>query len=564
MRDLFLGSGIAHSILILAITIGVGLYLGKIKIKGVSIGGTWILFFGLALSHFGITADSNVLAFVKDFGLILFVFSIGMQVGPGFFSSFKSGGISMNLMATLMVLLAGVMAIVISKISGESLQNMVGVMSGAVTNTPGLGAAEQTLTDILVKNSGANPLEAATSASNLASAYAVAYPIGVLGVIGLLILFKNIFNVDIDAEKTEIERKERESTRQARRMHLAVTNPAIFGKTIGEIHSLAGEDFIVSRVMRSGAIKVGRKNIVLQEGDLVLVVTYTDNTDEILNIFGVEVPLTKEDWDDLDTTLITSRLTVTNSSITGKTLKQLNADEEFGVNITRIYRAGLEIMARPGEKLHVGDDILVVGSEEGIKGVASVIGNRTKDLTTPYLIPIFTGIALGIILGMVPIAFPGIPQPVKLGLAGGPLIVAILIGYFGPKIGITTYATQSSNMMMRELGINLFLAAVGLSSGANFASALAGGGWWWILYGALITLVPVSVVCIVARYVMKFNFFQICGLVAGSCTNPPALSFSQSQYGAEYISSNYATVYPLSMFLRVLVAQLLILIAFAG
>lgn len=561
MADLFTGTGIAHTILLFAVVIALGLFLGRFKIKGVSIGSTWILFIGIILSHFGFRANPTALSFIKDFGLILFVFSIGLQVGPGFFHSFRKGGVTMNLLAVGMVLMAGGMAILIHYLTGERLDTMVGVMSGAVTNTPGLGAAQQTLSDVLVAE-GISVESAGEAASRLASSYAVAYPLGVLGVIMLLILYKAVFKVDVDKER-EILDSEESSAESARRMHCEVENPAIFGKSLGSIMAGHTDEFVVSRMMRDGSIFVPGSDTLLQKGDKVLIVTSQHNVDAIRIIFGEEVPMHLEDWKKMDVNLVSRRLSITKSSLTGQHLKNLHIRSTYGVTVTRVMRSGLELVAGPNLVLQMGDSIQVVGTKEAIDAVAKVVGNKPETLSHPNLVPIFAGIALGVIFGSIPIHFPGIPQPVKLGLAGGPLIIAILLGHFGPKLKITTYTTLSANMMIREIGINLFLAAVGLGAGENFVSSLVGGGYMWILYGALITIVPILVTMIIGRFVCKLNFFQICGLITGSTTNPPVLAFAQGAYDSNYTSVNYATVYPLAMFMRVLVAQLLILIALA-
>ena len=562
MHDLFFGSGIAHSILLLAVVIASGLWLGRFKVKGVSIGTTWILFLGILLSHFGLRSDPVVLTFMKDFGLIPFVFSIGLQVGPGFFQSFRKGGVTMNLLAAGMILLAVLVTLAIHWITGESLVTMVGVMSGAVTNTPGLGAAQQTLSDAMV--SGGQAREAAAAASSsLASAYAVAYPLGVLGVIFLVILLKGIFKVDLEHERKELEQNESSAQDSARRMHCEVENPAVFGKRLEDVVGDMKDRFVVSRIMRGGEISIPGPDTVLQQGDKVLIVTSQAHVDTVRIIFGEEVPMHLDDWVRKDEHLVTRRLAITNSSLTGKRLRELHIREKYGVSVTRILRTGLELVARPDLILQMGDSVLVVGSEDSIARVAAVVGNKPEKLSHPNLVPIFFGIALGVIFGSIPFKFPGIPQPVKLGLAGGPLIIAILLGHFGPKWKITTYTTLSANMMLREIGISFFLAAVGLGAGENFVSSVLNGGYWWILYGALITLIPVFLTGLVARLVFKLNFYQICGLLSGGNTDPAVLAFAQDAYGTDYTSINYATVYPLSMFLRVLVAQLLVLFALA-
>ena len=561
MRDLFLGPGVAHSILLLAFVIGIGIYLGRIKVKGVSIGSTWILFVGIIVSHFGFRADPEIIHFVKEFGLILFVFSIGLQVGPGFFHSLKSGGLKLNLLALVNVLLAVAVTWCISKLSGVDLKTMVGVMSGAVTNTPGLGAAQQTYIEV-ASAGGMDPVEASKAASELASGYAVAYPFGVIGVILILILGKSLFKIDPAKERAEMESREDSGT-QPRRMHVAVENPAIFGKTIYEIlHDFSG-DFVVSRIMKGDEIVFATGDTVLNEGDKVLIVTSPQEVEKLRILFGREVPMHLEDWDRRDHHYVTRRLMVTKSSLTGKRLKDLHIRESYEVSVTRVIRAGVELIVHPDLYVQMGDALVCIGAEDNIKRLAEKVGNSSGALDKPNLVPIFLGIVVGIIFGSLPIRFPGIPQPIKLGLAGGPLIIAILLGHFGPKYKITTYTTMSANLMVREIGISLFLASVGLGAGENFVSSIAGGGYWWILYGAVITLVPASLTYVIARLAAHLNFYQICGLIAGSSGNPPALAFAQEAYGSDYASVNYATVYPLSMFLRVLVAQLLILISFA-
>ncbi len=561
MRDLFLGTGIAHSILVFAVVVATGLYLGKFKIKGVSIGSTWILFVAILLSHFGLRVDPTVLSFMKDFGLILFVFSIGLQVGPGFFHSFKKGGLQLNLLAVALVLLAVGVTVAIHLVTGEDLKTMVGVMSGAVTNTPGLGAAQQTMADSM---RGGNCLasDIASATSGLASAYAVAYPLGVLLVIGLIMLFKAMFKVDLDKEKDELDNADGNDD-VARRVHCEVENPAIFGLTIKEATRDLDNSIVISRILRDGVMSIPKQDTVLQKGDKLLIVTSQNNVDSVRITFGEEVPMHLQDWEQIDTKMVNRKITVTKSSLTGVTLRTLNIRANYGVSVTRVIRAGVGLVARPNLILQMGDVLRVVGPEMGIAEVAGLVGNQTSTLNRPNLIPIFFGIAVGVIFGSIPISIPGIPQPIKLGLAGGPLIIAILLGYFGPKWKITTYTTQSANLMVREMGISFFMAAVGLGAGQNFVSSILGGGYWWILYGTLITFIPVCTIGLVARYVCKLNFYQICGLISGGTTDPAVLAFTQGAYGTDYPSVNYATVYPLSMFMRVLVAQLLILLAIA-
>ena len=553
MHDLFFGTGIAHSIMLLAFVIGAGLLLGKWQFKGITLGVTWILFIGILVSHFGFRSDPGVLHFVKEFGLILFVFSIGLQVGPGFFHSFKSGGLKLNLLATGNVLLAVLVTWLLSLATGESLPTLVGVMSGAVTNTPGLGAAQQTVIDV-----SGNVAEAAS----MTSGYAVAYPIGVLGVILVLLIIKPLLKIDVAKEKALLDEEE-EGGNHARRMHCRVENPAIFGRTLAEVTRDFNGEFVVSRIMKGEEVSVTTPDTVLEQDDKVLIVTTEAEVDKLRILFGEEVPMHQADWDEADHVYVYRRITVTKSKLTGKKVRDLHLRTLYNVNVTRVIRSGVDIVATPNMYLQMGDVLMVVGREKDIEEVASLVGNTGSDLNKPNLIPIFLGIVVGVIFGSIPFHFPGIPQPVKLGLAGGPLIIAILLGHFGPKWGITTYTTASANMMIRDIGISLFLAAVGLGAGENFVSSITDGGYWWILYGAAITIVPVFITALIARLVFKVNALQIVGMLIGSTTNAAVLPFAQNMYGSEYTSVNYATVYPLSMFLRVLVAQLLVLIALA-
>ena len=562
MRDLFFGQGTGHSIMLLAFVIATGIYLGKFKVKGVSLGTTWILFVGIVLSHFGFRADENLLHFLKEFGLILFVFSIGLQVGPGFFHSFKKGGLTLNMLAICLVLLGVITTYVLHLITGESLVTLTGVMSGAVTNTPGLGAAQQTFYDVTSSGSFLSEVGASDISASLASGYAVAYPLGVLGVIAVLMIVKAAFRIDLKKEEAQLDGEEA-GIESAVRVAFQVENPAIFGKTLVEIDKEITNKFVVSRILRDGAVEVPLASTVINKDDKVLVVTSQASVDVVTMLFGKVIDMPKEVWDKLDTSMSVRKLVITKSSLTGKKLKELKIRSTYGVSITRVSRAGVDLVANPNLTLQLGDVILVVGPDNAIDKVAKAVGNSESTLSHPHLIPIFFGIAFGVLLGSIPMKFPGIPQAIKFGLAGGPLIVAILIGYFGPRLKITTYTTTSANMMLRELGISIFLAAVGLGAGENFVSSIVNGGYWWILYGALITIIPTSLIAVIGRLVFKLNFYQICGLLSGSCTNPPVLAFAQNAYGTDYTSVSYATVYPLAMFMRVLVAQVLILIAVA-
>ena len=547
--------------MLLALVIAIGLLLGKIKVKGVSLGSTWILFVGILLSHFGFRADASLLHFLKEFGLILFVFSIGLQVGPGFFHSFKSGGLKLNLLAVALVLIGVITTYVIHVVTGENLVTLTGVMSGAVTNTPGLGAAQQTYLDATA-GSFVHEINSSEIASSLASGYAVAYPIGVLGVIFVLMLTKTIFRIDLKKEADELDSREI-GMDSPQRVAFCIKNPAIFGKTILEVSKAIENKFIISRVYRQGKVMVPVASTVLDRDDDVLVVTAQNSVEAVTMLFGEQIDMPKEAWDKIDASMSVRKVTITRTSMTGKKLRDLKIRTNYGVSITRVSRGGMDLVANPDLIVQMGDTLVVVGHDTDINKVAKFVGNSRTGLYHPNLIPIFFGIALGVLFGSIPIMIPGVPQAIKFGLAGGPLIIAILIGYFGPMLKITTYTTMSANLMLREIGISIFLAAVGLGAGETFVSSIVNGGYWWILYGALITLIPTALVAILGRIFFKLNFYQICGLVSGSCPNPPVLAFAQSAYGTDYTSVSYATVYPLSMFMRVLVAQILILIAVA-
>ncbi len=553
MKELFFGEGIGHTIMLFGFVIAIGIYLGRFKFKGISLGSTWILFVGIFLSHFGLRANPELLHFLKEFGLILFVFSIGLSVGPGFFHSFKSGGLKLNMLAVGMVLLAVLTTYIIHLVTGESLTTMVGVMSGAVTNTPGLGAAQQTLSDA----------GTGIRADTLASGYAVAYPLGVLGVILTLILVKAIFKIDLKKEEEALGSKDTAAKDTAMRFVFEVKNPALFNRTLSQVDEFA-KKCVISRVRKKdGDMIIPGAELILEEGDQLMVVTSKSNEEAVRLLFGNEVEFDKKVWSKFDATMVNKNFLITKSELVGKTLGELNIRSTYGVSITRVRRAGIDLIASPDIILQLGDSLRVVGPETSVNKLKGVLGDSQSGLNHPYLMPIFFGIALGVILGSIPIKFPGIPQAIKLGLAGGPLIVAILISYFGPKLKITTYTTTSANLMVREIGISIFLAAVGIGAGENFVSSITGGGYWWILYGALITIIPTFVTAVIGRVVFKLNFYQLTGLITGGCTNPPVLAFAQNMYGTNYTSVNYATVYPLSMFMRVFVAQVLILVALA-
>ncbi|SCD20707.1 putative transporter PG_1411 [Proteiniphilum saccharofermentans] len=549
--ELITGTSIAHSILVMALVISIGLLLGKVKIFGISLGTTWILFFGIFLGHIGLQVDENILHFLKEFGLILFIYSIGMQVGPSFFSSFKQGGITLNILASGVVLLGVLVTYIIHLVTGLPIATMVGILSGAVTNTPGLGAAQQTYTDVM-----------GTTDPTIATAYAVAYPLGVVGIILSIVLFRYIFKVNFAKENSTLDGNDASKMTEAHMYSLQVMNPSIFGKNIREVKRLIDKEFVISRVLyaKTGVLDVPQTKTILEENDKILVVSNLKNIDVIEAFIGQRIDMDRSEWNKLDSQLVSRRISITKPAINGRSIGSLKLRNLFGINITRVNRAGVDLIADSRLQLQLGDRVTVVGSEESIANVEKFLGNSLKRLREPNLISIFIGIALGVLLGSIPFMIPGIPQPVKLGLAGGPLIVAILISKFGPKYKLITYTTMSANLMLREIGIALFLACVGLGAGENFVETVVNGGYKWVGYGVIITVVPLLVIGTIGRKVYKLNYFTLMGLIAGSMTDPPALSYANATAGNDMPAVSYATVYPLTMFLRVITAQLLILL----
>lgn len=543
------GGGVAHSVLILSLVIAFGIMLAKIKVAGVSLGITWILFVGIVFGHFDMTLNEHLLHFMKEFGLILFVYSIGLQVGPGFFSAFKKGGLTLNLLAMLVVFLGVVITIILHFVTGTPITTMVGILSGAVTNTPGLGAAQQA-------NSDLNGIDA----PEIALGYAVAYPLGVVGIILSLIALKYILRINTKTEEAEAERglgHIQELT--VRPISFEIRNEAIDGKKIKDIRPLMNRDFVISRVQYHDGqgTELANSDTVLHLNDKILVISTPKDIEAISVFFGKQIDM---QWEQLDKKLISRRILITKPELNGKMLSQLKIRNNFGASITRVNRSGVDLVAAPQLQLQMGDRVTIVGSELAVSHAEKVLGNSMKRLDHPNLIPIFLGIALGCILGSTPFVFPGIPQPVKLGLAGGPLIVSILISRFGPQYKMITYTTMSANLMLREIGISLFLACVGLGAGKGFVeTVIYDGGYVWVGYGVIITIVPLLIAGLVGRYVFKLNYYTLIGVLGGSTTNPPALAYSNDLTSCDAPAVGYATVYPLTMFLRVLTAQMLIL-----
>lgn len=544
-------NAVAQTLIIYSAIITLGMLIGKIQIKGVSLGVTFVLFVGILAGHLGCNIDPAVLDFLKNFGLILFIFTIGLQVGPGFFSSFKTSGLKMNGLACCMILLGVGATVGLSFLFADYVDApmMVGIMSGAVTSTPGLGAAQEALQQL----SATGAIEGELPPISLG--YAVAYPMGVLGIILTMMLLRVIFRVDLKAEENNLQQKQT-SHEKPDILTFRITNSNIDGLTLAELKHSFGHEFVATRLCANEQVSIPHADTVLHTGNLILVVTRHANAKLLQKLLGEPVDY---EWKDDESTMVSRRIVVTRDSINGKTIGQLHLRSAFNVNITRVGRAGIDLLARPDLVLQVGDRMMVVGPLENIKKAEAMLGNTLKRLNNPHIITIFLGILMGILVGSIPIYFPNMPMPVRLGLAGGPLIVAILLGRFGYKLKLITYTTQSANLMLREIGICLFLASVGLASGGRFVETVVSpNGLLWIGCGVLITMIPPLIVGVVAR-LLKFDFFSICGLIAGSHTNIPPLAYANSLTETDEPAVAYSTVYPLATFLRILSAQILIL-----
>lgn len=544
---------VAHIVLLYAIVIAVGVYLGKIKIGGISIGVTFVLFAGIAAGHIGFTAPTNILSFLQEFGLILFVFMIGLQVGPGFLESFRKGGITLNLLSTVMVVLNVIVMfacyyIFFDTSDPKNLPMMVGTLYGAVTNTPGLGAANETLYSIFDRG----------EVPQIASGYACAYPLGVLGIIGATIAIKYIFGIKLEKEEEELAKEEEDNDDvKPHFMDLEVTNLYLEGKTLAQVHNFLNRDFVCSRILHDGHVSIPNGSTIFHIGDKLFVVCAENDAEAIIAFIG---PTINVDWKKQDEPMVSKKILVTRSSINGKTLGQMHFSSAYGVNVTRVTRQGMDLFAIPSLSLQVGDRIMVVGPEDAVNRVAAVMGNSIKRLDAPNIATIFVGVFIGILFGSIPVAIPGIPVPIKLGIAGGPLIIAILIGRYGYKVHLVTYTTTSANMMLREIGLMLFLASVGIKAGDGFLeTVIQGDGVKYVYTGFLITIIPILIIGIIARKKYKFNYFTIMGMIAGTYTDPPALAYANSICSKKAPSIGYSTVYPLSMFLRIFTAQIIVL-----
>ena len=546
---------VAHIALLYAIVIAIGVYLGKIKIGGISLGVTFVLFAGILAGHVGFTGPKEILTFVQDFGLILFVFMIGLQVGPGFFESFKKGGVTLNMLSASAILLNilvmfGCYYLFFDTSNPNNLPMMVGTLYGAVTNTPGLGAANEALLSVFPNG-----------APSIANGYACAYPLGVVGIIGATILIKYICKINTADEEEQLNEEDAANPHaKAHNMHLRVENAYITGRTLREVSEFLNRDIVCSRLLHNGEVSISNSQTKFEVGDELLVVCAEADAEAIKAFIGPEV---EAEWDrekDEVQHFVSRRIIVTRPEMNGKTLGKMHFSSVYGVNVTRISRQGMDIFAGRNHHFHVGDKILVVGPEENVNRVAEIMGNSVKRLDAPNIATIFIGIMVGIIFGSLPFAIPGMPVPLKLGIAGGPLIIAILIGRFGYRMKLVTYTTTSANMMLREIGLVLFLASVGIKAGAGFwDTVVQGDGLKYVGCGFLITVIPILIIGTIARLKFKFNYFTIMGMLAGTYTDPPALAYANASCSKEAPAVGYSTVYPLSMFLRIFTAQIVVL-----
>ena len=546
---------LASSVLLYSFVIFTGIWLGKVKIFGGSLGVTFVLFVGILMGHFGYAVEANTLHFLREFGLILFIFSIGMQVGPGFFSSFKEGGISLNLLAMLGIAISVGVTLAIYFIQGgadgdPNFMQMVGIMSGAVTNTPGLGAAQQS---VLQVNS-----EAYGVSQEMSMGYAAAYPLGVVGIIASMLIIKKVFRIDTDKEIQAVEEEQHSSQLQPHMLTVRVSNDLICGLSLSKLHTVITSNFVVSRIEKpDGEVVIPTAEEALELNDLVLIVCSVQDEEVFTRFIG---PKEEKKWERKDSPVVSRRIVITKPEYNGTKLGSLHLRRGYALNATRVNRAGVDLLASPSLHLQLGDRITVVGQLPDIERLADKLGNSMRRLNEPNLITMFIGIFLGILVGSIPLQFPGMSVPMKLGLAGGPLVVAILISAYGYKIHLVTYTSTSANLLLREIGICLFLSSVGIAAGQGFAETVFSPlGAWWVLYGVLITMIPLLVVGIVARKRHRTNFLSIMGLMAGGYTDPPALAYANKVANNDAPSVSYSTVYPLTMFMRVIVAQILVL-----
>ena len=547
IKEFIFGKGIEHSIFVLAIVIAIGTLLGKIKIKGISLGATWILFAGIVASEFEMNLHPDTLNFVRDFGLTLFVFSIGLQIGPSFFASLRHGGLRQMWLSVLTMVAGAAVAYLLYLASDTPLQTMVGVMDGAVANTPAMGATQQTFLDLKGFDDKSIPM-----------AFAIAYPIGVVAVIIAFIILKAIFRINPAKEQERIAATMAEN-KMAAKFSIEVTNEQISGKSVGEIRQIVARQFVISRISHGDhKAFIADASSKVYCGDKIFVVCAAEDKEALLTYLGREIEMLEEEWGEFEGQLVSRRIVVTQPNINGKRFVDLRLRTKYGINITRVNRAGVDIIPYQGMELQLGDKVMVVGSEEAINEVAKLLGNSLKKLHEPHIFTLFIGIALGVLVGSIPLI--DAPQPIKLGLAAGPMLMAIVIGRFGTHWHLVTYTTLSANLMLREVGLAMFLASVDLASGNGFMNEVADGGYIWLLYAFIIAVVPLILVGIYARLRYKMDFFSIMGTLSGAMTNPIALNYANAMAGSDMPAISYATVYPLAMFLRVIIAQTMIML----
>ena len=551
LQEAFLEPTMVQAVIIISLVSALGLYLGRIKIFGISLGITFVFFAGILAGHLGIVVNKDMLYFAQSFGLILFVYALGLQVGPGFFSSLKKGGVAMNMMGLGVILLGLIMTVGLHWVTGVSLSNMVGLLCGAVTNTPALGAAQQALLQIDPANT--------KGVTDMALACAVAYPLGVVGVILAIIILRALF-----ADKKQKDLKEqRDTTTYVAEFH--VSNPAIYEKSIKDVMKLTDKHFVISRVWRNGKVSIPTSDTLLHEHDHLLIISVKSDVENIKVLFGeqenVDWNKADIDWNAIDSQLISRRIAVTRNRVNGVKLGSLRLRNLYGINITRVNRAGIDLLASPDLRLQIGDRLTIVGEANSVNTVGKILGDEIKRLNNPNLLAVFIGISLGMLLGALPITLPGMSTPVKLGIAGGPIIVGILMGAFGPRFHLTTYTTMSANLMLRQLGLIIYLAGLGIDSGVHFfETVFRAEGLLWIGLGFLLTIVPVLIVGFISSQFFKLDYAHNVGMLCGSMANPMALSYANTTVDGDEPSVSYATVYPLSMFIRVISAQLVLML----
>ena len=551
LQEAFLEPTMVQAVIITSLVSALGLYLGRIKIFGISLGITFVFFAGILAGHLGIVVNKDMLYFAQSFGLILFVYALGLQVGPGFFSSLKKGGVAMNMMGLGVILLGLVMTVGLHWTTGISLSNMVGLLCGAVTNTPALGAAQQALLQIDPTNT--------KGVTDMALACAVAYPLGVVGVILAIIILKALFT----DKKQKDQKEQRDMTTYVAEFH--VSNPAIYEKSIKDVMKLTEKHFVISRVWRNGKVSIPTSDTLLHEHDHLLIISVKSDVENIKVLFGeqenVDWNKADIDWNAIDSQLISRRIAVTRNRVNGVKLGSLRLRNLYGINITRVNRAGIDLLASPDLRLQIGDRLTIVGEANSVNTVGKILGDEIKRLNNPNLLAVFIGISLGMLLGALPITLPGMSTPVKLGIAGGPIIIGILMGAFGPRFHLTTYTTMSANLMLRQLGIIIYLAGLGIDSGAHFfETVFRTEGLLWIGLGFLLTIVPVLIVGFIASQFFKLDYAHNVGMLCGSMANPMALNYANTTVDGDEPSVSYATVYPLSMFIRVISAQLVLML----